>query len=46
MVKFRVAPPKCLFHAATQTKSSIYSNKTISTFSLLKNCHLLTHTAI
>ena len=36
MVKGRVAPPKYLFHVATQIEKSIYSNRTISKFSLVK----------
>ena len=42
MIKNRVAPPKCLFHVATQTEKSIYSNRTICTFGPVKNWHLLT----
>ena len=37
MVKGRVASPKCLFHFGTQTEKSIYSNRAISTFGLVKN---------
>ena len=42
MVKGRAAPPKYLFHVATQIENLIYSSRTISTFSLVKNWHLLT----
>ena len=43
MVKGRVAPPKCLFYVANQAlKRSLYSNRTVSTLSLVKNWDLLT----
>ena len=42
MVNGRLAPPKCLFHAATETEKSIYSNRKINIFGLVKNWHLLT----
>ena len=41
MIKDRVAPPKCLFHV-TQIEKLMYSNRTIITFGLVKDWHLLT----
>ena len=43
MIKGIVAPPKCLFHVGTEIEKDLYTlNRTISTFGLVKNWHLLT----
>ena len=46
MLKCKEAAPKCMFLLSFKLKRLIYSNRTVSTLSFVKICHLLHHTAI